>query len=108
MTPSSLSSMPLDFDKIYSSVLDTTYTTFATHDSASVQATLYLMCEKILRDNGAVGEVSYQLPNKHYLAVDMSYIGLKNTDPKDAEVFCPVDAPSGLILGTVKRSAAKL
>ena len=34
----------------------------------------------------------------------MAYYGLKNTAPKDAEVFMPVDAPSGLIIATVARA----
>lgn len=34
----------------------------------------------------------------------MNYFnGLQNTKPKDAEVFMPVDAPSGLIIATVTR-----
>lgn len=36
----------------------------------------------------------------------MAYYGLKNTAPKDAEVFMPVDAPSGLIVATVARDAS--
>lgn len=35
----------------------------------------------------------------------MAYIGEKNTLPQDAEVFMPVDAPSGLIIATVTREA---
>ena len=36
-------------------------------------------------------------------------LGLKNSDPKDAEVFTPVDAPSGHIVGVVERdSSSKL
>lgn len=80
------------------------------------------MCEKIIKDNKEVGEVTYKLPNKvrssipfrempnsflalqHYFAVDMAYYGLKNTASKDAEVFMPVDAPSGLIIATVARA----
>lgn len=83
------------------------------------------MCEKVLKDNKHVSGIKYELPNKvrllsfalyfffvppflsspflmltllslqHYIPPDLSYIGLKNTDPKDAEVFTPVDAPSG-------------
>lgn len=43
---------------------------------------------------------------QHYFAVDMAYKGIKNTAPKDAEVFMPVDAPSGLIIATVARDAS--
>ncbi|POY71553.1 hypothetical protein BMF94_5416 [Rhodotorula taiwanensis] len=104
-----LAGLRIDFDAIYRSVVETTLETFATHNSASVQATLYIMCEKVLRDNADVADIKYELPNKHYIAPDLSYIGLKNTEPKDAEVFTPVDAPSGYIIGHVTRDAkAKL
>lgn len=33
----------------------------------------------------------------------MSYKGVANTAPRDAEVFLPVDAPAGLIVATVAR-----
>lgn len=109
LTPQSLPNLSLDFDRIFNSVTKTTLETFATHDSASVQATLYQMCEKILVDNKEVGEVTYKLPNKHYFAVDMSYIGEENVEPSKAEVFMPVSHPSGLIIATVTRDdSAKL
>lgn len=46
------------------SVETTTLEVFATHNSASVQATLYKMCERILAENAVVSEVTYKLPNK--------------------------------------------
>jgi len=52
-----------------------------------------------------VSDVSYKLPNKHYFAVNMDYIGIKNLKPRDAEVFQPVADPSGLIIATVSREA---
>lgn len=45
-------------------MVETTLETFATHNSASVQATLYIMCEKVLRDNADVADIKYELPNK--------------------------------------------
>ena len=62
--PNALASLSLDFDTVYNNVERTTLETFAEHDSASVQATLYQMCETILKDNVSVSEVSYKLPNK--------------------------------------------
>ncbi|KAF5373387.1 hypothetical protein D9757_009764 [Collybiopsis confluens] len=76
---------------------------FATDESASVQATLYKMGQRIIEENAGVQTVSYELPNKHYIPVDMSYIGLDNLTPAKAEVFQPVAAPSGLITATVSR-----
>ncbi|KAF5344361.1 hypothetical protein D9758_013255 [Tetrapyrgos nigripes] len=82
---------------------EVTLETFAKDDSASVQATLYKMAQKIIADNAGVQEVSYSLPNKHYVPVDMKYIGVDNMTPKEAEVFIPLAAPSGLISATVRR-----
>ncbi|KAJ3994663.1 hypothetical protein F5050DRAFT_1834784 [Lentinula boryana] len=76
---------------------------FAEDESASVQATLYKMAEKLIAENADIQTVSYALPNKHYIPVDMSYMGLDNLTPAKAEVFQPVAAPSGFITATVSR-----
>lgn len=62
--PDALKSVTLDFEAVYRNVERTTLETFAEHDSASVQATLYQMCETILAENEVVAAVSYKLPNK--------------------------------------------
>lgn len=109
LSAKALPNLGIDFDSIYQSMVGTTLEVFAEHDSASVQATLYIMCEQILKDNKQVADVTYKLPNKHYIAVPMSYIGVNNTLPADAEVFHPVADPSGLIVATVSRDpVAKL
>ncbi|KAH8827454.1 uricase [Flagelloscypha sp. PMI_526] len=77
---------------------------FAEDNSASVQATLYKMAQALLDRAPGIRAVSYALPNKHYIPVDMSYIGVSNLKPSDAEVFMPVAAPSGLITATVTRN----
>lgn len=76
---------------------------FAEDESASVQATLYKMGQRIIAENAGVQSVSYALPNKHYIPVDLNYIGIDNLTPAKAEVFQPVAAPSGLITATVSR-----
>ncbi|KAJ7452810.1 hypothetical protein FB451DRAFT_1282148 [Mycena latifolia] len=76
---------------------------FATDNSASVQATLFRMAQLVIAQNAHVQTVSYALPNKHYIPVDMGYIGVENLVPAQAEVFMPVAAPSGLITATVTR-----
>lgn len=77
---------------------------FADDESASVQATLYKMAQLFIAKNKGVREVSYSLPNKHYIPVDMSYIGVENVSPPSkAEVFVPLAAPSGLICATISR-----
>ncbi|KJA25137.1 hypothetical protein HYPSUDRAFT_38099 [Hypholoma sublateritium FD-334 SS-4] len=80
-----------------------TLETFAVDESASVQATLYKMAQRIIAENAHVSTVSYSLPNKHYIPVDMKYIGVDNTTPAHAEVFVPIAHPSGLITATISR-----
>lgn len=46
-----------------------------------LQATLYKMAERIIAENAGIQEVSYALPNKHYIPVDMRYIGIDNLTP---------------------------
>ncbi|CAA7265707.1 unnamed protein product [Cyclocybe aegerita] len=81
-----------------------TLETFAVDESASVQATLYKMGQRIIAENASVTSVSYSLPNKHYVPVDMKYIGVDNLTPSKAEVFTPIAAPSGLIKATISRT----
>ncbi|KIJ14394.1 hypothetical protein PAXINDRAFT_169779 [Paxillus involutus ATCC 200175] len=76
---------------------------FATDESASVQATLFKMAQRVIAENAGVQDVTYKLPNKHYIPVDMKYIGVDNLTPSKAEVFVPVSAPSGLISATISR-----
>jgi len=93
----------VQFDRVAASVKEITLEVFATDESASVQATLFKMGGKILSKNPSVGSVSYKLPNKHYIPVDLGFVGLGNTLAEDAEVFCPIAGPSGLITATVSR-----
>lgn len=94
-----------DFIGVANDVKATTLEIFAEDDSASVQATLYKTAEKVLADNALVADITYKLPNKHYIPVDMSYYkGTQNvTPPEVAEVFTPVAAPSGYIEATIVR-----
>ncbi|KAG8974513.1 hypothetical protein FRB90_009756, partial [Tulasnella sp. 427] len=77
---------------------------FATDESASVQATMYKMAQDILKENATVSSVTYRLPNKHYVPVNLSFFKLENmTPPEKAEVFTPIESPSGYIMATVSR-----
>lgn len=97
------------FEAAWSGARNITLETFATENSASVQATMYHMCEAILKEISQLEDVSYSLPNKHYFEIDLSWHkGLQNTG-KDAEVYAPQSNPNGLIKCTVSRdSKAKL
>ncbi|WAR59845.1 hypothetical protein PtB15_11B486 [Puccinia triticina] len=101
---SSLANLGIDFKAIAKSVREITLETFATDESASVQATLYKMCELILTAHAEIVRVSYSLPNKHYIPIDLSWHeNIQNTSGEDADVFLPLDAPSGLITATVSK-----
>lgn len=39
------------------------------------------MGQRIIAENQHIGSVTYSLPNKHYVPVDMKYIGVDNTTP---------------------------
>lgn len=84
----------VNFPAIHAGVRQITTDTFATDDSASVQATLYLMEKQILARYPEVQEVYYALPNKHYVGIDMSKFNIDNTG-KNMEVYHPQADPSG-------------
>ncbi|KAI9791030.1 MAG: hypothetical protein M1833_001721 [Piccolia ochrophora] len=91
------------FDAAFEAARTITLETFAQDSSASVQNTMYKMCDQILAVVPGVDAVDYSLPNKHYFEIDMSWHkGLKNTG-KDAEVYAPQSGPNGLIQCTVTR-----
>jgi len=95
------------FDEAWNAAREITLKTFATDNSASVQNTMYKMCEQILAAVPLVEAVDYSLPNKHYFEIDLSWHkGLKNTG-KDATVFAPQSNPNGLIQCTVTRKGPK-
>jgi urate oxidase len=73
---------------------------FAGHDaSRSLQHTLYVMGEAVLRERPEIAEVRLSMPNRHHLAVDLAPYGLDNR----GEVFVATDRPYGLIEGAVTR-----
>jgi urate oxidase len=57
------------FDKAWQAAREITLKTFAEDNSASVQATMYKMADKILSAVPEVEAVDYSLPNKHYFEV---------------------------------------
>ncbi|KAL8935623.1 MAG: hypothetical protein Q9211_004608, partial [Gyalolechia sp. 1 TL-2023] len=59
------------FDEAWSNARDVTLQTFAKDESASVQNTMYKMCEQILAAVPMVEAVEYSLPNKHYFQIGM-------------------------------------
>jgi len=60
------------FEDAYEAARKITMETFAKDNSASVQNTMYKMCEQILAAAPSVEKVEYSLPNKHYFEIGKS------------------------------------
>jgi urate oxidase len=97
----------VDFNSAWKAARDITMKIFAEDNSASVQATMYKMCDKILATVPEIEAVDYALPNKHYFEIDLSWHkGIRNLG-KDATVLAPQSDPNGLIECTVTRQGTK-
>jgi urate oxidase len=94
------------FDTIAQNAISHILTTFATHSSPSVQATMYQTGQAILndKDSTSVVRVDLEMPNRHYIPIDLSWAKEENLREDQAEVFLPSQHPSGLIKATVTRS----
>ncbi|KAH3664362.1 hypothetical protein WICMUC_005747 [Wickerhamomyces mucosus] len=87
------------FDLIYNKAREITLNIFAIENSPSVQATMYNMATEILKFSSYVDNVSYSLPNKHYILFDLKWKGINEND----DLFYPSPHPNGLIKCTVAR-----
>jgi len=94
----------MEFDQARNLAREITIQIFAADESASVQATLFKMGQKFIAGTKYVQTISYSLPNKHYIPVNMKHMGIENVTPSQAEVFTPVADPSGLITATIARA----
>jgi urate oxidase len=124
------------FDKAWESARGIVMKTFATDESASVQNTMYKMCEQILEAVPEVDKVAFSLPNKHYFEIgvffffsiftpsqarmrwngmstnttayllDLSWHKGTKNTGKDAEVYAPQSGPNGLIKCEVARDVS--
>jgi len=73
--------------------------TFAGHESASVQHTLYASGEAVLAQCEHIENIRLTMPNRHYLLVNTEPLGVDNAN----EIFCPTDEPHGLIEAAISR-----
>jgi len=89
----------LDFDAVRSSIRETMLSTFADHDSKSVQQTLYAMAESALTAVKQIDEIELAMPNKHCLLVDLSRFDQDNPN----EIFVPTNEPHGYIEARIRR-----
>jgi urate oxidase len=92
-------SSDLPFDCIRVKLREAMLSTFADHDSKSVQQTLYAMAESALKEVPEIDEIELTMPNKHCLLVDLSRFGQDNPN----EIFVPTDEPHGLIEARIRR-----
>jgi urate oxidase len=92
----------VDWDDCAAAVQRILLRTFADHESASVQHTLYAMGEAVLTERPEVSDVHLLLPNVHHLHVDLSPYGLDNPN----RVFVATTEPYGVIEATVVRDPA--
>jgi urate oxidase len=90
------------YDDVRRAVRAALVSTFAAHDSRSVQHTLHAMGEAVLAACDDLEAVTLRLPNKHHVLVDLAPFGL----PNDRAVYVATDRPFGVIEGEVRRSDA--
>ena len=90
---------PQDFAGARTRMLDTLLTTFAEHESLSVQHTLYAMAQAGLAALPEVAEMTLTMPNRHNLPFDLARFGQANRN----QIFVPQDEPHGLITARVVR-----
>jgi urate oxidase len=90
----------IDFNKVRTHIREAMISTFARHDSLSVQQTLYAMAEAALHHTTLINEIYLLMPNKHNLLVDLSRFGKENPN----HIFVPTDEPHGTIEATIRRA----
>ena len=92
-----------DFRASRNLIMDTLFTTFAQHDSLSVQHTLYAMAEAVLAAAPLVAELTLTMPNRHNLPVDFSRFAPPFAQENPNTIFIPTDEPHGLIHARITR-----
>jgi urate oxidase len=90
-----------DYNASFAAARQALLDVFATHQSESVQHTLFAMGEAALATNAALQEIQLALPNRHHLLVDLTPFHLDNPN----EIFVATTEPYGLIEATVRRAA---
>ena len=89
----------LPFNSVRQSIRESLLATFASHQSKSVQHTLYAMAECALAAAPQISEITLTMPNKHCLLLDLSRFGQDNPN----HIFLPIDEPHGTIEARVCR-----
>ena len=92
-------SVPADPAGLRAQVMDTLLTTFAAHESLSVQHTLYAMGEAALAAHPQLEELTLTMPNRHNIPANLAALGLENPNT----IFIPTPEPFGLIHARITR-----
>jgi urate oxidase len=87
------------FGPAWHSVRTTLLETFASHESESVQHTLYAMGQAALDAVIDVTDIHIAMPNRHHLPVDLRPLGGENRN----EIFVATTEPFGFIEATIRR-----
>jgi urate oxidase len=90
---------PRDCTGAWSAIRASLLETFARHQSASVQQTVYAMGDAALARCEEIGEIRLILPNRHHLLVDLAPFGLDNPN----EIFVATREPYGRIEAVIVR-----
>ncbi|MFB0489936.1 urate oxidase [Methylobacterium sp. OAE515] len=80
-------------------ILATLLAVFGTTYSRGVQDSMYRMGEAALAAVQDISEITFVMPNKHYIPIDLTAFSLDNP----GTVFLPTDQPYGRIEATVSR-----
>jgi urate oxidase len=89
----------LPFKNLRIKIRESLLSSFAEHQSRSVQHTLYDMAQRVLGAVPEAKDIELLMPNKHYLLADLSRFGQDNPN----EIFIPTDEPHGYIAARVCR-----
>ena len=89
----------VDYAALRIRIMDTLLSTFANHDSLSVQHTLYAMAEAVLATVPEISELTLTMPNRHNIPVNLAAVGLDNPNT----IFVPTDEPHGHIHARITR-----
>jgi urate oxidase len=95
----SWSTAPESYEAANTRILSALIAVFGTTYSHGVQDSMYRMGEAALAEVPELAEISFVMPNKHYLPLDLRAFGLDNP----GTVFLPTDEPYGRIEATISR-----
>lgn len=91
---------PVDWDVVHAAALSTLLEVFVDHHSLSLQQSIWLIADEMLRRVPELDEVRMVLPNLHHWAVDLRPFGMEDR----RELFVATTEPHGQIEATVRRS----